>query len=546
MPFPINPTSGQVYTDNAITPSRTYSWDATDKAWRIINPVPAGIKLDELLDVAATAPVDGAELRYDLATTTWQATAPSKYQLLNGGSGFGRAVIKGAEILRSGDWASNVATRPHAMALWQQTNSSITPFFQSGGTVASWLKFYDGPGQFVGLTDQGVVYNMGDDSVGQMGSERATVGVDHRYGLKPVLDANIYGATKRVIDIFCPNVSTWDGPGQGQTIAVVMDDGTGTYSNYIWGWDNYRTTGTATSGNKLFPTLMSEIPAGRRIVKAWMVSGTANMVVLDDGSVWGVGYNANGALGDNTTVDKTQFTQAKLASGLFVSNAVDVIYNYSINTGTNAYILLSNGDVLSSGSNGNRQLGDGTNVQRTSFVNLLKAPGTPLTNIVKMQVCYAGALFLDRAGDVYHVGNNNHGVRGDGTSESATSTGYATVCQQGVADFWTSCSPRGFDQAFYRKTGNITYAAGSNVYGALGHPTTNLGNLPSAVEMPWPSGEYPVQMKRVGQVSEGGTSFNGYLALTNKGRVFGWGKNNLSVSLPNFNDTISSPQLIHE
>lgn len=548
MPFPINPTSGQVYTDTSITPSKTYSWDATDKAWRNITPVAAGIKLDELLDVAATSPGDGAELKYDLATMTWQATSPSKYRLTDGGYGFGRAVIRGADVLRAGDYLGGAPNRPHSSGLFQTTGTSITPFSQSSGTVTSWLKFYEGVGQFVGLSDQGVVYTMGDDSVGQMGSERATAGTDTRVALTALTDANIFGATKKVTDIFCSDNSSHDGTGQGLTIAVVQDTTSGTYSNFIWGWDNYRVTGGATSGNKLFPTLMTEIPAGKRVVKASLISGIANMVVLDDGTVWGVGYNQNGALGDGTTVDKTQFTQAKLASGMFVSNAVDVVYNYSINSGTNAYILLSSGEVLSSGSNGNRQLGDSTNIQRTSFVNVLKAAGTPLTSVVKMQTCYAGVLFLDRMGDVYHVGFNSNGVRGDGTAaDTAIASGYVTVCQQNVVDFWAHCSVRGYDQAFYLKTSGLTFAAGHNTQGCLGTAnTTNFGNNTTAREMFFPIGERPVRIKRVGQIDQGGTPYVGYLALTNKGRVFGWGKNIAGISLPDFPDANTIPQLIHE
>ena len=78
------------------------------------------------------------------------------------------------------------------------------------------------------------------------------------------------------------------------------------------------------------------------------------MVIKNDGTLWGMGRNNNGQLGDGTTTQKTTPVQ--------VPNTSDVM---QVSSGSSHTMFIKNGGTLwGMGSNNNGQLGDGTTTQK--------------------------------------------------------------------------------------------------------------------------------------------------------------------------------------
>lgn len=518
----------------------------------LIAAIPAGggssgpIAFNALTDVTITTPVDGDKLVYDATAGQWENApkiAPeNRLRFPDGGRGFGRTILRGVEILRAGSIGTN---RPHAIGIGDTYATTVMPV-AGVADVESWLKFYDGISYYLALSDKGVIYMAGDDSVGQQGTERVKAGNDSSWVMRPVTDANVFGSNVIVEDIFSPDYNLLDGHSQGNPIVVVKNKTTNVYTNYTWGGDGWRVSSGASSGNKLFPTALTELPAGKKIVKFHGCTNFAHMAVLDDGTVWGIGYNGNGALGTGNKNSPTAYTQAKLKGGAFVTGAADVKYMVSNGSGTNGYVLLANGEVLAAGSNGNRQLADGTTTERETFDYVLTANNVRLTNIRKIALTYAGALFLDASGNVWHAGYNNDGIRGDGTTFNvAPTSSFATICQTGVTDIMSNDPVRGTSFVFYLKTDGKLYSAGWNGYGTLGGSKPD-GNYSTISEVHFPKGERPVALKCVGQRTEGADSHMGLIALTDKNRVFGWGRNYAGACIHGLPESIPSPQLIRD
>jgi len=85
--------------------------------------------------------------------------------------------------------------------------------------------------------------------------------------------------------------------------------------------------------------------------------GAHTVVIKDDNSVWSVGWNNHGQLGDGTTDNRSSFINTGI-SGISVACG-----HY------HTVVIKDDNSVWSVGYNGYGQLGDGTTMDRHSFVN---------------------------------------------------------------------------------------------------------------------------------------------------------------------------------
>ena len=131
-----------------------------------------------------------------------------------------------------------------------------------------------------------------------------------------------------------------------------------------------------------------------------------SLILKNDGTVWGCGYNNYGQLGNGTTTtNKTSLTQMK--------NATNV---KAIACGTyHSLILKEDGTVWSCGSNNNGQLGNGTNTDRTTLVRMTNA-----TDVKAIACGNYHSLILKNNGTVWGCGYNKYGQLGDGTTTDSS------------------------------------------------------------------------------------------------------------------------------
>ncbi|MDD5397204.1 MAG: fibronectin type III domain-containing protein, partial [Candidatus Moranbacteria bacterium] len=175
---------------------------------------------------------------------------------------------------------------------------------------------------------------------------------------------------------------------------------------WAWGNNNKGQLGDGTFSNRSMPVAVSNVGANNSVMVA---GGQSFSVALKlDGSVWAWGWNYNGRLGNNDGIDKTNPVQVwNPAQGIF-SGFIDVYSGYSHNLG-----LKADGTVWAWGKNGFGQLGDGTNINRLTPVQVVG-----LTNVTAISAGYNHSLALKSDGTVWAWGWNFYGQLGDGTQAS--------------------------------------------------------------------------------------------------------------------------------
>ncbi len=153
---------------------------------------------------------------------------------------------------------------------------------------------------------------------------------------------------------------------------------------------------------------------------AVVAGGYHTLFLKADGSLWGVGYNSEGGLGDGTTTDRTSPVQA--ATGV-IACAAGMSHSLFVKT---------DGTLWAMGANWCGQLGVATGgADRTS----------PVQVATGVAACATGddhSLFVKTDGSLWAMGNNSFGQLGDGTTANRNppvqvATGVATCAGGGNA-----------------------------------------------------------------------------------------------------------------
>jgi hypothetical protein len=260
----------------------------------------------------------------------------------------------------------------------------------------------------------------------------------------------------------CPSECAWDivaPTGYSPNVCGIRGDG----NLYCGGSNFYGQIGDGSNSTCPF-TSMCEV--------SWP-SGAGDPVDFE-GSSWHVcatgtsttsplhcwGWNAEGQLGDGTTVDRN--------TPVAVSNASDID---QVSTGyDHSCALLTTGDVECWGSNAQGQLGDGTNVDSTTPVSV-----SGITTATKVATGYRFSCALLSAGDVECWGDNAYGQLGDGTNTDRSSpvavSGLTDAVDLSVGE-WHACSVR---------RGGQVECWGYGASGELGNGQTRSRNSPGQV-----------------------------------------------------------------
>jgi alpha-tubulin suppressor-like RCC1 family protein len=202
------------------------------------------------------------------------------------------------------------------------------------------------------------------------------------------------------------------------------------------------------------------IPLGLCVIASLLpssvfASGSAHsLIVKSDGTVWAVGGNANGQIGDNTTTTRATFVQVP---GL--SNVVKVA------TGAqHSMAITSTGALYVWGDNAFGQVGDGSVTDRKTPVLL------SLTGITAIAAGEYHSVALKSNGDAYAWGKNVNGQLGKGNTTQGNTP--ALILKK------VSAIGAGFSHTLFLKTGGTVVAAGLNTDGQLGDGTTTQRNAP--------------------------------------------------------------------
>ncbi len=307
------------------------------------------------------------------------------------------------------------------------TTQSLTPVDVSG--LASGVTAIAAGGfHTCALTTAGGVQCWGDNGWGQLG-DGTTI-----QRLTPVA---VSGLTSGVTAIAA---------GELHTCALTTAGEVG-----CWGANYYGQLGDGTLTNRSTPMVVSGLTSG---VTAIAAGDQYSCALTTAGGVECWGYNLYGELGDGTPTRRlTPVDVSGLASGV---TAISAGYNHTC-------AITSTGGVECWGSNNEGQLGDSTNTDRLTPMDV-----SGLTSgLTAISAGYYHTCALTTAGGVECWGENTYGQLGDGTNTNRLTP----VAVSGLASGVTAIAAGYFHTCALTTAGGVE-CWGENTSGQLGDGTT--------------------------------------------------------------------------
>jgi alpha-tubulin suppressor-like RCC1 family protein len=178
-------------------------------------------------------------------------------------------------------------------------------------------------------------------------------------------------------------------------------------------------------------------------------------------SRWGIGYDFDGELGDGTTVD--ELSPEQIQSTTIASNGVTQLaagFEHSL-------FVRADGSLWATGFNSEGQLGDGTMTERHSPVEIQS------NNVIAVAAGYYHSLFLKSDSTLWAMGWNASGQLGDGTTVDKSSPVQVATNVTAVA--------ASDDFSLFIKSDGSLWGMGDDADGELGNNSTT--DQPTPVEI---------------------------------------------------------------
>jgi alpha-tubulin suppressor-like RCC1 family protein len=256
-----------------------------------------------------------------------------------------------------------------------------------------------------------------------------------------------YGSVNTVFKAAGTSGAVQLAPGsQTNTVTFIKADGS------LWGMgqNNYGQLGDGTTTDRFSPV---QIATGVTQVAAGDVH---TLFVKSDGTLWACGFNNFGQLNDGTTTNRTSPVQ--------VGNGV-----VQVAAGTQcSFFVKTDGTLWAVGYNGYGQLGDGTNINRTAPVQIA-------TGVATVSAGAYHTMFVKTDGTLWAMGNNGNGQFGDGTTTSQNSP------EQIPGVTGVASASAGSYHSLFVTTNGVLWAMGQNAFGEIGDGTTTQRNSPVQV-----------------------------------------------------------------
>jgi alpha-tubulin suppressor-like RCC1 family protein len=184
-------------------------------------------------------------------------------------------------------------------------------------------------------------------------------------------------------------------------------------------------------------------------VTAVSAGGQHSLIIKTNGSLWAMGFNTSGQLGDGTTATSAPFG-VSLPEQIVASNVVAVAAGAG-----HSLFLKSDGSLWAMGANNNGQLGDGTQ-------NNTNRPEEIVTsNVVAIAAGNNHSLFLKSDGSLWGMGYNVQGDLGIGNFVN-------TNRPQQIVPSGVTAIAAGFEHSLFIKSDGSLWGMGAASTGQLG------------------------------------------------------------------------------
>jgi alpha-tubulin suppressor-like RCC1 family protein len=229
---------------------------------------------------------------------------------------------------------------------------------------------------------------------------------------------------------------------------------------WVTGWNAYGQLGDGTTDNGNYETNRPEQIVASNVTA--IVAGLNHSLFLkNNGSLWAMGYNSYGQLGDGITDNGNYETNRP--EQIVASNVTAIAAGY-----LHSLFLKNDGSLWGMGDNAYGQLGDGTYSNTNLPVQIVAG------NVTAIAAGDQHSLFLMSNGGLWAMGNNNVGQLGDPTIGTTNSP------DQIVASNVTAIAVGSTHSLFLMSNGSL-WAMGDNHYGQLGDGTYNNTNRPEQI-----------------------------------------------------------------
>jgi alpha-tubulin suppressor-like RCC1 family protein len=224
----------------------------------------------------------------------------------------------------------------------------------------------------------------------------------------------------------------------------------------------------------LCAAMLQAVTGAAQPVTKIAAGGAHSLFLKSDGSLWAMGYNRDGRLGDGTYNNTNQPEQ--IVASNVTAIAAGGFYNVlGPNEDSQSLFLKNNGSLWAMGSNGSGQLGDGT-TSKTNQPEQIVA-----SNVTAIATGRHHSLFLKSDGSLWAMGGNDYGQLGDGTYSTNAPYYYGTNRpEQIVASNVTKIATGTYHSLFLKSDGSL-WVMGFNYSGQLGDGTYNNTNRPKQI-----------------------------------------------------------------
>jgi len=177
---------------------------------------------------------------------------------------------------------------------------------------------------------------------------------------------------------------------------------------YSWGHNGYCQLGNGSTNQGLTPAIIQNSLLGRKVVQ--VACGSHHSLCLTaDGDIFSWGQNNCGQIGSGTTTN--QSTPRKVSASFGGRKVIGITCGQ-----TSSMAVLENGEVYGWGYNGNGQLGLGNNINQLNPQRVTALQGVVVTSVV----CgYAHTLAVTDEGGLYAWGANSYGQLGTGNKANS-------------------------------------------------------------------------------------------------------------------------------
>ena len=186
----------------------------------------------------------------------------------------------------------------------------------------------------------------------------------------------------------------------------------------------------------------------------------------NNGTVLAVGKNDKGQLGDGLTTDRATPKEVLNATHHKVKEVTEISTGHQ-----HTVFLKSDGTILTVGDNNYGQLGDGTNIDRSTPEYVVDINGLKMSGVVSVSAGWYHTVFLKNDGTVWAVGGNSSGALGDGNTTNRSNP-VQVVDENGIIFNDVVQISAGQSHTAFLKSDGSVWAVGYNGSGRLGDGTT--------------------------------------------------------------------------